>query len=136
MNSLQKQSWLTIIMATLSLLAFAALYPVFGFLPAFAAFSLFGISGLGPLFWKKDRLDERDRAISRRAGIIAYAISYSVFVVGTMGTWTALYSFQHHEEVSIHLLPLITGAGGIAFFLTQAIFTLIFYRGTTEADHG
>jgi hypothetical protein len=135
MNSLQKQAWFTIIMAALSLLTFAALCP-FGFIPAFAAFSLFGISGLGYLFWKKDRLDERDHAISRRAGIIAYAISYTVFVVGCMGVWMIFYTFQHQEQISIHLFPAVTGAAAITFFLTQAIFTLILYRGTVEADHG
>ena len=53
-----------------------------------------------------------------------------------MGTFTILYSFQQFERVSIFVLPLITGAGGFAFFITQAIATLLLYRIKLEANHG
>jgi hypothetical protein len=136
MNSLQKQSCLTITMATLSVIAYVALFPFLGYGPAVGAFGLFGIIGVGPLIWKKERLDERDHAIARRAGLISFTFSYLVFVLGCMGAWAVVYLVESRNLVSIHLLALITGAGGFTAFLAHAIATLILYRGTTEADHG
>jgi hypothetical protein len=136
MNSIQKQAWLTVTLAAICAVGFGILCPIFGPVPAISAFGLFGITGLGPLFWKKDRIDERDQAIFRRASLIAFATSYLVFVMGCMGTWTIGYCLQNREQISVHLPPLITGAGGIAFFFTQALAVLILYRSRVEADHG
>ncbi|MGD0461428.1 MAG: hypothetical protein ABSB74_02965 [Tepidisphaeraceae bacterium] len=136
MNSQQKQAWLTVALAAVSVAAFGALWPVVGRYPAISAFGLFGFSGLGPLFYRKDTLDERDRTIARRAALAAGMISYGVFILGCMGIWGIVYQLRGSQQVSVHVLPLITGAGGFAFFLGYAITVLVMYGGRLEDDHG
>lgn len=136
MNAQQKQAWLTVTLAAASLVAYAALWPAQGPYTALSAFALFGLSGLGPLFCAKEPMDERDQTIARRAALAAGMVSYGVFILGCMGIWAIVYELHGADRVSIHVLPLITGAGGMAFFLGHAVAILISYRGRLEADHG
>jgi hypothetical protein len=136
MNALQKQAWLTVIMAVVSVAAFGGLCPWMGPSAALSGFSLFGFTGFGALFFRKAPLDERDRAIARRAVVVAFVVSYEVFILLCMGTWAMVYALHGNEQVSVHILALITGAGGIVAFTVHAVAILVLYRSRVEADHG
>jgi hypothetical protein len=103
---------------------------------ALSGFGLFGFTGFGGMFFKKGLLDERDRAIARRAVVVAFVLSYEVFVFACMGTWAVAYYFHNDEQISVHVLPLITGGGGLVAFTAHAVAILVLYRSQVEADHG
>jgi hypothetical protein len=136
MNALQKQAWLTVLMAVASLVAFGVLCPLIGPEPALSGFALFGFTGLGSLFFRKARLDERDRAIARRAVVVAFVASYEVFIAACMGVWAIMYFLRGSAQISVHVLPLITLAGGVVAFTVHAVAILVLYHSPVEADHG
>ena len=136
MNALQKQAWLTVIAAAVSVVAFGVLCTWISPHAALSGFSAFAITGFGPLFFRKAPLDERDRAIARRALVVAFVASYEVFILACMGTWATVYALRGREEVSVHTLALITLAGGIAAFTVHAVAILLLYRTRVGADHG
>ena len=136
MNALQKQAWLTVIAAVVSVVAFGVLCPWIGPQRALSGYSFFAITGFGPLFFRKAQLDERDRAIARRAVVVAFVVSYEVFILACMGTWALVYALQGSEQISVHVLPLITLAGGFVAFTVHAVAVLVLYRSRVEADHG
>jgi hypothetical protein len=72
----------------------------------------------------------------RRAALAGFAVSYLVFIVGCMGTWGIVYELHDSQRISVHFLPLITGAGGFAAFLSHAIAVLVMYAGRVEGENG
>jgi hypothetical protein len=132
MNVAQKRAWFTVIVFAVSLAAFLILIPIVGIKMAYPAWSIFGLAGLQLFLYRKKtpdkvEMDERDREIHRRAALGAGMASYLVFIIACMGTWDVCYYRWHQETISIHVLPTIVMAGGIAFFVSQAIVLLIGY---------
>jgi len=134
MNAEQKRAWLAITSGIASLVVFAAMAPFVGPVPAAAAFALFAVNGIAPFMRRNDPTDERDRTIARRATLIGAMASYLVFVLGCMGAWFIAYAFSGREQVSVHLLALITGLGGIVLYLARGIAVLTLYGRKLEAD--
>jgi len=137
MKRIQKISWLMVVTHAIAIvcsaIAVSLLYPKFGFPKASAGLAFIaiaGIGGLGPLFFKKDpgpvQADERDRLIRLGAACGGFGLSYLVLGILCMGIW-GCYRAKAIETISINLLPCIYGAGGITFFLSNAIIILILY---------
>lgn len=135
MNSLQKQAWLTIIMAFLTGASYLVAMPFLGPIRGFAVLGVFGLTGFGPLFYRRCQLDERDKTIARRAALAGAMASYGVFIAGCMGTWGFVFQWRHAEQISIHVLGNITFIGIFAFFVANAIAVLIGYHRPMEAGH-
>ncbi len=135
MNAEQKRAWLGASTGIICLVGFLALLPFFGPFVATGAFGLFGINGFAGLIGRGEHMDERDRAISRRATLAGAFISYATFRLGCMGTWAYIYAWQRHSEVSIHVLPIITFWGGVLMYFGRSVAILVLYGRRTEADH-
>jgi len=124
MNRQQEIAWFTLVMlalaAILSLSAFSVAYFVFGF-PAKRAICGFGFtfiiiggfSGLAPLIFKKDKdtvkLDERDLLIRRKATLVAYWMSWTLF---TLAATIIRFIIGPDGTISVNYLPWM-GIGGI-----------------------
>ncbi len=84
MNATQKHAWFNLVVVAVTVVVLLALLRPFG-ARALGAFGLLGLLGLGPGFFRRRRgevvIDERDRAIVRRAGLIAYGVFWVAFVV-------------------------------------------------------
>ena len=139
MNREQKMSWLMIWSFAAGLAAFAVLALVTGQVwPSLSGFSIIGVSGFGPIIFRKPKgdvveVDERDKTIGRKATLAGAMISYEVFILTCMVTWI-VYRARGEEIISVHTLPLIAGAGGIACFVSRSIVLLILYG--REKRHG
>ena len=133
MNREQKMSWRVIWSFAAGLTTFAALALATGQVwPSLSGFSIVGVSGFGPIIFRKPKgdfveVDERDKAICRKATLGGAMISYGTFILVCMVTWEVYYHWQGREVISIHALPLIVGAGGIALYLARSITLLILY---------
>ena len=106
----------------------------FGPVVATAAFAFYALTGFTPLIDRNERTDERDRAIARRATLAGAMASYLAFISGCMGTWLAVFAFQHEQHVRIHVLGTITMLGAIVFFFTRSVAVLVLYGRYVEAD--
>jgi len=136
MNRFQKVAWFTLVMLTLatilSLSAFSVAYFIFGF-PAkraicglgFTFTIIGGFSGLAPLIFKRDKdkvkLDERDLIIRRKATLVAYWMSWTLFTLAATITW---FIMGPDGTISVNYLPWM-GVGGIFIIvLVQSIVIL------------
>ncbi len=135
MNAEQKRAWLAVATMTACVVGFLLLLPFFGPVVATAAFAFYGINGFAPFIGRKERFDERDKSIGRRATLGGAMASYSAFIIGCMGTWIVVSMFQREEQVRVHVLPMITMLGGIVFFFTRSVPILVLYGRHAEAEN-
>jgi len=136
MSAEQKRAWLFIGVLVVSLLVYMGLIPFLGPAAAMGAFGLMGLTGFMAVIGRKDVYDERDIAISRKATLIGFVVSYEVFVFACMGTWAVVFLWQGKDSVSVHGVAFITGLGFAAAFLARSIAILVLYGRRMEADHG
>ena len=134
MNAEQKRAWLAVGTMAASLVGFVILWPLFGAWVATAAFSLFAINGLSPLFWRGEETDERDLSIAREAAASGALASYLAFISGCMGTWFVVFAWQGREQVTVHALGTITILSGVVFFFVRSVMVLVLYGRHVEAD--
>jgi hypothetical protein len=135
MNAEQKRAWLGVATMSACVLGYFVLLPFFGPGVAFAAFGFYGINGFAVFIGRKERADERDRSIARRATLGGAMASYMVFILGCMGTWFVVFRWQGRDMVDVHILPMITIMGGIVFFFTRSVAILVLYGRHVEADN-
>lgn len=135
MNLVQKLAWLGVGCAIVCVVLYLGLLPFFGPRASAAVFALFAVSGLEGLVGRKDKLDERDVAILRKATLVGFTMSYLGFVFACMGSWAVIYMWQGKESVSIHVLPIITMAGFFIAYVVRCITILLLYGRPMEADH-
>lgn len=135
MNAEQKRAWLGLGTGIACVVAYVALIPFIGPMAATGAFGLYGVNGIAPLIGRKERADERDRSIAHRATLGGAMASYMVFVLGCMGTWFIAFAWLGKEQVSVHLLGLITFLGWIVFYSVRSAVVLVLYGRHVEADH-
>jgi hypothetical protein len=85
MCATQKEAWFSLAVIGLALVVVVVLIPVLGFHRATSGFGALGLLGLSPLFYRKKHgrvvADERDAAIQRRAGTLAYAVFYLIVII-------------------------------------------------------
>ena len=107
----------------------------FGPLAATAAFAIYGINGFGGFFREKERPDERDKSIARRATLAGAMASYGAFILGCMGTWAVVHGLGKEEQVSVHALGTITMFGAITFFFVRSVAILVHYGRHVEGEN-
>jgi hypothetical protein len=84
--------------------------------------------------YTKTAVDERDKAIYRKALLWATSISYSV-VIALLVVLTAVYMNNDSEAISVYFPQFLILTGGVTLVLTQAIASLILYgRGVNHAE--
>jgi hypothetical protein len=131
MSRLEKHAWFNIGVVVVTCALFAVAAPYAGILPASASFGLCGLWGLAPyLFYPKGNmgaaLDERERAITRRAWTTGHAMFWLLFVCAFMLTW-----FLHSGEdvtVPADTLPLMVIAGWMLVVLVTSLAMLVLCR--------
>lgn len=135
MNAEQKRAWVAILCMAACLIGYAVLVSSVGPWKALSAFALFGVAGLTPLIGRKERSDERDRAIARRATLAGAMCSYLGFYAACMGIWIVKYAVARETEVSVHVFPMIAIlAGLIPFMFARAVAVLILYNRHVEGE--
>ena len=70
--------------------------------------------------------DERDKAIFRKASLLATGVSYSV-VAALLLALAITYMDSGSETVPVYFPPFIVIVGGVTLLLTQAITALLLY---------
>ena len=135
MNAEQKRAWLGVITAIVCVAGYLCLLPFLGPMAAISAFGLYGINGFAVFIGRKERVDERDRAIARRATLGGAMASYTAFILGCMGTWFIAFRWLGKEQVSVHLLPIITFAGVIILYFVRSAVVLWLYHRHVEAEN-
>jgi len=135
-NRHQKIAWFTLIMEATalvsSLIAFSLLYFAFGLSThkatgagVFSFIIIAGFSAPAPLLFKKNKdkvkLDERDLLIKRKAGLVAYWTSWTLF------TWAAtiLWFIKGPDGmITVNYLPWIAVCGIFIMITIQSIVIL------------
>ena len=136
MNAEQKRAWFGVVLMSLGMVGFLILWLLFGNpLAATSAFGIYGLAGLSGLIWRDSPSDERDRSIARKATLAGAIISYEVFIIGCMGIWMFVYGYLREEQVSIHVVAMITFLGMIALFFSRSIAILVLYGRQGESDN-
>jgi hypothetical protein len=135
MNAEQKRAWLGVATMLVCVAGYLVSLPHFGPVRAVSAFGLYGIVGFGAFIGRRERTDERDKNIARRATLHGAMASYGAFIIGCMGTWFVVNAFQRQEQVSVQVLAAITGLGGIVFFFTRSVAILVLYGRHIEGDN-
>ena len=135
MNAEQKRAWLGVVTMAACLVGYFALLPFFGPVVAGAAFGFYGINGFGAFIGRRERTDERDKTIARRATLAGAMLSYLAFILGCMGVWMFVWHVKGEELVSAIVLPSITVFGGIVFFFARSVAILVLYGRRVEADN-
>jgi hypothetical protein len=135
MNAEQKRAWLGVATMTVCVVGYLLLLPFFGPVVATAAFGFYGINGFAGFIGRRERADERDKSIARRATLGGAMASYMAFIIGCMGTWFYVYACHREEQVWVHTLGMITQLGAIVFFFTRSVAILMLYGRHTEADN-
>jgi len=135
MNAEQKRAWLGLITGMACVVAYVALVPFIGPMAATGAFGLYGVNGIAPLIGRKERADERDRSIAHRATLGGAMASYMAFILGCMGTWFIAFAWLGKEQVSVHLMGIITWLGAIVFYSVRSAAVLVMYGRHVEADN-
>jgi hypothetical protein len=119
----QKQAWLSLAIATLSLVGILALTPVIGFQRAQGSLGLLGLWGLTPLLYRTQpgivRSDERDGQIQLRSWVVAYCVFWVVFVLVCASAPLSFESTGSVPVFLIHVRPFyammfVLGASSIA----------------------
>ena len=136
MNAEQKRAWFMLVVFGVACLGFVIVGLAIRFFAAWAALSVLGLWGFTPLIARNEREDERDHSINRRATLLGGMASYLVFVLGCMGVWMIESSWRGQSQISVHVLPAITGAGAITFAVIRSLAVLILYGRRIEADNG
>ena len=135
MNRMQKISWWMVIWILVGVAAAAIAVVVLNFkigMPkAMAGLGFLGIagfSGLGPLFFGKDKgkvtCDERDKLINSRAAVAGFGAAFLVTGIACMLPFSLL---GPEATLSITWLPMIFGAAALASFFVHALAILIQY---------
>jgi hypothetical protein len=144
MNRWQKIAWFNLIIVSLALglsvIAFCIGYFIFG-APAnraaagFAFMGIMGFAGLTPVLFRKDtnkvQCDERDLAINRKAGMVAYAIFWVLFVAAAMVPW---FIIGPNGMITVNYLPWMVFGGMCTVLLLQSIVTLNEYGWRGDGD--
>jgi hypothetical protein len=122
--------WLVLLAATAT--AYLILAVFIGPIPAQGAFGLFGLAGLQPLLYRKQRKtvvwDERDTLINYRGIIAGYSVFWLVFTLGPMSVWAVVYLYGGRSMISVHILPSLVMAGFIVVMTARAIAIVVQYR--------
>ena len=134
MNAEQKRAWLVLGAFGLACTAFVVWTLTLGLRGAWGTFGIFGLAGFAVLIRRREKMDERDVAINRRAALLAGMASYLTFVICCMTIWFVVFAFQDNKQVSVQMFAAVTVAGGIVFYLVHSVAILVFYGRHVEAD--
>jgi hypothetical protein len=140
MNVQQKVAWFNLTVFAAAAATYVALVLLWGPLPAFAAFGIFGLWGLTPFFYYLRRkgkvlVDERDQLVNLRAVLASYSIFWLCFVAACMITWSVLRYYKYQNTVSVDVLPLLVGGGMIVFMVSHSVAVLIQYGRSREREN-
>jgi hypothetical protein len=128
MSAWQKLAWYNLAVVASTVVLVVALIPLLGTTRAQGGFGLLGLLGLAPWFLRRGSVvleDERDRIIRRRAGLIAFSLSWLAFVAACMSL-PALYGWDGSVPVSVVLSGVWYGV--MVVVGVMAVATLLMYR--------
>ena len=134
MNAVQKRAWFIVGTCAVAVVCYVVLLVLFNAVVAFAGFGLLGLAGFAPLIRRGEKTDERDRVIARLAAMAAGISSYCTFIAGCMGVWFFMM-VKGDGIVSIQVLPNIVVIGGLMFFVSHAVVTLVLYGRSIGTEH-
>jgi hypothetical protein len=121
----QKQAWFFLAVLGLTTVVVVALIPFRGY-GATGGFGFLGLTGLGPLFYRRkgERVvtDERDVQIQRRATLVAYTIFWLAFIAAGV-----LAPFVYPECVPSRLVAASVWVAFMLFLAVLSVATLILY---------
>ena len=135
----QKAAWFNLSVAISAVLVYCLLTSLVGPSRAMAAWSLTGLSGFTPLFYRRAGksgqvvLDERDQLVQLRAHLATLLVVWLCLVFGCMSTWAVFRYVKHQDTVSVDVLPLVVVVGGVIYLVTMSIAILAQY-GRSHGD--
>ena len=139
MNMQQKVACFNLAVFATAAAAYGALVLLWGPLPAFAAFGIFGLWGLTPFFYLRRKgkvlVDERDQLVILRAVLAGYSIFWVCFVSACMITWGVIRYYKYQDTVSVDVLPLLVGGGMIVFMVSHSVAVLIQYGRSRDREN-
>jgi len=142
MNRAQKIAWLLVITISVAVLlaggAVGILYFKLGLPKALAGLGFLGIaglSGLGPLIFRKDKgkvtYDERDGLIHSRAALAGFGTAYMVVGLACM---IPFFVLGPKANISVTWLPMIFGGAGLSHFFAHSVAILVQYGGKKKGE--
>jgi len=133
MNAEQKRAWFVLVVFGLACVTFVVWALTLGLRGAWAAFGIFVLAGFAFLIRRREKADERDAVINRRAALAAGLASYLTFVISCLGTWLVAFAWRGQGQVSVQMFAAVTIAGGIVFYLVHSVTILVLYGRHVES---
>ncbi|MEZ4386037.1 MAG: hypothetical protein R3D98_00380 [Candidatus Krumholzibacteriia bacterium] len=124
MSNLQKSAWFGLSVAIATVLACLVLLALFGPLVATAGFSVYALTALMPFLYGGGPVDERERLVSRRAGLAGGMASYLWLCLICMLLWFLRYR-DADPRIDVNVLPAIVAGAAIALLLVRSLTVLI-----------
>jgi dipeptide/tripeptide permease len=118
MSSLEKYAWFNIAVIVATGVLFGIVLHLAGFLPATGCFGLSGFFAMSYRI-KREKADERERAILSRAVMVAHGIFWVVFVGASMLPW-----YLHrggNVTVSSETFPVLVFMGWMLIVLVKSV---------------
>lgn len=131
MSTLQKSALFELVVALLTIIAYAGLALILDPMVATAAFAITALIALEPVLFRRPRTDERERLLIRRAGVTAGMASYLVVVLACMGIWAARFQAPD-PRIDVAVLPQIVMIAALTLLLVRAITVLLLANRSLE----
>lgn len=128
----QKGAWFGLALFGIGLIAFLALFPVFGFRGWFA-FSICGLYGVSPWIFRKKcapgevAMDERDKKIMLRANLAAHVGAYMAAFFACEIPWFVLKG-RGEKMITVDALPHVIFAMMFSLIFFRCVAILVGYR--------
>ncbi len=130
MSATQRFAWFNLAVITLTVVAVFALLPFMG-KGALGGFGFLGLSGFGPLFFRKQPgqvlIDERDALIQRRSWVVAYSLFWVVFVLAAVVLTTVVYGWE--GSVPVWIIQSSVFCSFMLVYALASIAMLVQYAG-------
>jgi hypothetical protein len=130
MNTIQKQSWLNLIVIAVTFAIFLGSIPFFGFTRSGGILGLVGFMGFGVVFYlRRDKskvlADERDVAIQLRANMFAFFTFWTLFVLTCAALWLI---YGNDGAIPVRVMRNLMFLGWGVWELAKSIAVLAQYR--------
>lgn len=127
MSNHQKTALYNLIIGLIIVAAYLILLALFGAKVAPVSFAFFALTALTPWLFQDGSNDERERAITRRAGLVGGMTSYSFVVVTAMLIWAIRFRADP-PTIDVTVLPTLVMGAAVVLLLTHSSAVLWLYR--------
>jgi len=131
MSTQQKSAWYVLIVGLLTLVTYVALLVLVNAAVATAAFAVVALTSLVPWLYHDETVDERERHIAHRAGLVGGVAAYLYMIAVCMVVWGVRFRADP-PLVDVNILPVIAMGACVILMIARSATVLLLHRGTLD----